>query len=163
MATSDTIAILTSQVLRLTILQASLPILESATGPFATPWHQHCAKFRESELPFPKAMIRQAIAEELQECHDETYQTKLGILYLILENFLPDEHVVQYDKLREFGEQASSGMQAGKPGLEVLGPLAHIQFDHIIDTNILERMKKRLEELEEYKEIAAKNLKSENP
>ena len=151
-----------SRMLRVAILQASLPVLESATGPFVTPWHQYCAKFRESELPFPKPMIRQAIAEELQECHDETLQAKLGRLYLILENFLPDEQVVQYDKLREFGEQASSGMQAGKPGLEILSPLAHIQCDHTIGTNILERMKNRLEELEVFKEIAAKNVRSEN-
>jgi hypothetical protein len=107
-------------------------------------------------------MIREAIAEELQECHDETLQTKLGTLYLMLENFLPDEQVVQYDKLRAFGEQAYRGMQRGKPGLEILSPLAHIQLDDTIDTSILESMKKRLEELEVFKEIAAKNVKSEN-
>lgn len=152
---------LISRVLRLAVLQASIPILESATGPFATRWHQYCAKFRESELPFPSSMIRQAIAAELKESPDEMLQPKLGTPYLMLENFLPDEQVVQYDKLREFGEEAARGMQAGKSALEILSPLSQIQIDRAIDTEILERMKQRLEELEVFKEIAARNVKSQ--
>ena len=180
MAKSGSIAILTSRlfltsrVLRLAILQATLPVLESATGPVG-PLYQYCAKFRESKLPFPQSMIRQAIAEELQECYDKTLQTLLEKLYLILENFLPDKQVVQYDKLREFGEetfQAFRDMQEeGKPALEILKTLIplveHLEevihkMDHTIDTNLLERMKKRSEEIEVFKEIAAKNVKSEN-
>ena len=153
---------LTVRVLRLAILQVSLPALKSATEPLATRWHQYCAKFRESELLFPKQIIREAIAEELKECHDETFQAKLGTLYLMLESFLPDEQGVQYDTLREFRKQADRGKQAGKPGLEILSPLAHIQIDHTSETNMLETLKKRLEGIEVYKEIAAKNVKSEN-
>src|SRR5580765_5853017 len=66
------------RVLRLAILQVSLLALNSATEPLATRWHQYCAKFRESELLFPKQIIREAIAEELKECHDEALQAKLG-------------------------------------------------------------------------------------
>lgn len=166
---------LISRVLRLAILQVSLPILERATRPIASLLNQNFAKFRESELPFPPSMIRQAIAEELQEFHDETLQTALGKLYVILENFLPDDQGVHYDKLREFQEHAFQefkGMQEkGKPPLEILKTLIpliqHLEeaaqkIDPTFDTNMLERMKKRSEELEAFKEIAARNVKSEN-
>ena len=75
---------------------------------------------------------------------------------------MPDEQGVQYDTLREFRKQADRGKQAGKPGLEILSPLAHIQIEHTSETNMLETLKKRLEGIEVYKEIAAKNVKSEN-
>ena len=114
---------------------------------------------RISSIDIGSNAIRQLIAETLQECHDETLQIKLGNLYLILENFLSDEQVVQYDKLREFGEQAIQGIHAGKPGLEILTPLAHIQMDNTIDSQILEGMKKRNEELEAFKVIAAMKMK----
>jgi hypothetical protein len=166
---------LITRVLRRTILQVSLPILERATKPIASLLNQNFAKFRESELPFPPSMIRQAIAEELQECHDETLQTALGKLYVILENFLPDDQGVHYDKLREFQEhtfQEFRGMQEeGKPPLEILKTLIpliqHLEeaaqkIDPTIDTNMLEKMKKRSEELEAFKEIAARNVNSEN-
>lgn len=166
---------LSSRVLRLAVLELSFPVLERATNPIASVLNQSFAKFRESELPFPLSMIRQAIAEELQECHDETLQAALGKLYVILENFLPDDQGVHYDKLREFQEhtfQEFRGMQEeGKPPLEILKTLIpliqHLEeaaqkIDPTIDTNMLERMKKRSEELEAFKEIAARNVNSEN-
>ena len=153
---------LTVRVLRLAILQVSFPVLKSATGPLATRWHQYCAKFRESELLFPKQIIREAIAEELKECHDETLQARLRTLYFMLESFLPDVHGVQHDTLREFGKQADRGKQAGKAELEIPSPLAHIRIDHTTETNMLETLKQRLEGIEVFKEIAAKTVKSEN-
>lgn len=178
---SSNIALVTSYLflsihtLRVAVLEVSFPVLERATNPIASALNQSFAKFRESELPFPLSMIRHAIAEELQECDDETLQTALGKLYVILENFLPDDQGVHYDKLREFQEhtfQEFRGMQEeGKPPLEILKTLfpliQHLEeaaqkIDPTIDTNVRERMKKRLEELETFKEIAAKNVRSEN-
>jgi hypothetical protein len=168
---------LSSGALRLAILQTSLAVLESAARRFASPspLYQLCAKFRESELPFPQSMIRQAIAEELKECHDETLQTLLEKLYVVLENFLPNEQVVQYDKLREFGEQvfkASRGMQEeGRSNLEMLKTLIplvqrleeHTQkIDPTIEADIRDKMKKRSEEIELFKKIAVTNVKIEN-
>lgn len=159
---------LISRVLRLAILQVSFPVLERALN-------LNFSKFREIELPFPPSMIRQAIAEELQECHDETLQTALGKLYVVLENFLPDDQGVHYDKLREFQEHAFQefrGMQEeGKSPLEILKtliPLIHHleeaaqKIDPTIEADIRERMRTRSEELEAFKEIAARNVKSEN-
>ena len=160
--------LLITRVLRLAILQVSFPVLERALN-------LNFSKFREIELPFPPSMIRQAIAEELQECHDETLQTALGKLYVILENFLPDDQGVHYDKLSEFQEHAFQefrGMQEeGKSPLEILKtliPLIHHleeaaqKIDPTIEADIRERMKTRSEELEAFKEIAARNVKSEN-
>ncbi len=120
-------------------------------------------------------MIRQAITEELQECYDEPLQAALGKLYVILENFLPDDQGVHYDKLRASHEQAFQsfkGMQEeGKPPLEILKaliPLIHHleeatqKIDPTIEADIRERMKMRSEELKAFKEIAARNVKSKN-
>jgi hypothetical protein len=153
---------LAARVLRLAILLVSFPALDSATGPLAPRWHQYCAKLRNSELLFPKPMIREAIAEELKERHDETLQPKLGILYLMLEHVSPDEQAVPYDTLREFGNQVDRRIQTGKPRLDILSPLAHIRTDHTTETNMLETLKKRLEGIEAFEEIAAENVKSDH-
>jgi len=88
---------LSSKVLRLAILQTSLPLLASATEPTSSLLNPRFEKFSESKLPFPQSLIRQAIAEELKESHDETLQTLLKKLYLILGKYLPDEQGVHYE------------------------------------------------------------------
>jgi len=165
---------LSSQVLRLAILQSSLPLLASATEPTSALLNPRFAKYSEAKLPFPPSMIRQAIAEELKECHDEILQTLLKQIYLILENFLPDEQGVQYEKLREFEReivQDFRGMQeAGNPPREILKTVIALveqleamayKIDHTIDINLPEGLKKRLENIEVVKEVAAKNVSRE--
>jgi hypothetical protein len=107
-------------------------------------------------------MIREAIAEELKERHDETLQAKLGILYLMLEHVSPDEQAIPDDTLREFGKHVDRRIQTSKPGLDILHLPAHIRIDQTTETNMMETLKKRLEGIEAFEEIAAENVKSDH-
>lgn len=158
---------LISRLLRLAIMQVSFSVLGRALN-------RDVSIFCENELPFPPSMIRRAVAEELKGCHEGPLQAALGKLYVILENFLPDDQGVQYGTLRESKEQVFRSLkdmqEEGKPPLEILKILlpflrqleeAAQKIDPAIEGNIRERTKMRSEELEAFKEIAARNVKSE--
>jgi len=63
------------------IICAYLEVLEDLKGPIAV----------DSELPFPKEQIGQAILHELAEGSDEYLRRRLEIAYVLLESFIPDE------------------------------------------------------------------------
>jgi len=64
---------------------------------------------REKDLPFPKDLIRQALAEELLENQEGTLRNALEVGFLELESFLPDQEFelmkAFYEIVRSYGHE----------------------------------------------------------
>lgn len=67
----------------------------------------------ETDLPFPKEMIRQAIREELMENPAGELRSHLEVAYVQLESFLPPE---EYKVIQDFKEASSRAQEMARSG-----------------------------------------------
>jgi hypothetical protein len=106
---------------------------------------------RESSLPYPKELIRQAILEELSENPMGELRSHLEIAFVRLEAFLPSE---EYDVMEEFRLAGTLAQEiAGSSDPDALIACArilkHTKGDRAvrIQEDISEEMRRRLKEI----------------
>jgi hypothetical protein len=70
---------------------------------------------RETDLPYPKALIRKAIYEELSENPDSEQRSFLEIAFVQLECFLPQEEFKVVHDFKRASALAQETAKSGKP------------------------------------------------
>lgn len=116
--------------------------------------HSSCIE-RETDLPFPKDLIRQAIYEELLENPENELTSHLEIAFAQLEAFLPDHeyHIMQQFKLT--GNFAESLAKSGNPGdiIKSARCLKKVKGDHAvrIQERVSEKIQKRLQQIRSFR------------
>jgi hypothetical protein len=71
---------------------------------------------KETDLPYPKELIRKAICDELREDPDSELRSFLEIAFIQLECFLPPDEFKAVQDFKRAGVAAQEMAQSGNPG-----------------------------------------------
>src|SRR2546425_776908 len=122
---------------------------------------------RESDLPFPKAIIRQAITQALLDGPEEQYRKGLEVAYEGLEFFVPDEEYTQFVTYHNIASRVVEGNLNVRDALEEMKRLIDSK-DYLPDLHsatwekIKERMAKRVQELQTLRSIVKEVRKEDD-
>mgnify|MGYP001103337434 CR=1 FL=1 len=118
---------------------------------------------KESDLPYPKNIIRQANAEELLMGNlDEKEHNAFEVGFIELESFIPDE---EFKPIKAWEDNLRKGQEMIKekpPGKidqknlvdELAKMISKMPFPEDTNKRVLERMYKRLEQIQAIKILA---------
>ena len=106
---------------------------------------------KESELPFPKELIRQAICRELHENPDTDVRSHLEVAYAQLESFVSPEEFQVVQEFKLASSLAQEVAKSGDPGDIIASAriLRGAKGERAvkIEEKISEKMRKRLEQI----------------
>jgi hypothetical protein len=136
---------------RKTIIQAYGRVLEASSK-------YTCGK--ERDLPFPKKLIRQALAEAiLMGKHDQNFRNILGNLLLELETFIPDAEFEQIktweDTLQKGQETVKKAKNPNDAAKEVAELIVKTNLPEQTQLDILKRTERRLEQIQAMKGLSS--------
>ena len=134
---------------RMTMIQAYAGILESRI--------YSCS--REKDLPFPKSLIRQAMAEEIMVGkHDYKIRNNLENGFVELESFVTD---IEFERVKSWEESFTGGKEtvAGSDNpIHAVDQSAYPNhkpiYPHHIQSRILRKMEIRLEQIQAMRTLA---------
>lgn len=142
---------LSSKEGREAIIQAYGKVLapSSAKRPFAM-------ARRESDLPFSKSIIRQAIIQALLDEPEEQYRNTLEGGYVGLEFFVPDEEYTQATIFHDIATRVTEGDINVRESLDEMSRLNYMpELDRESSRKITQRMARSQQELEALKKMVA--------
>jgi len=106
---------------------------------------------RNSDLPYPKELIREAIIQELLNPTNKSLINALEIAYVALETFVPDNEFVVIREFEEAVAKAKAIIRSGEPEsvkkAAVIIAQERTEYSEI-QGKIVNRQRERLEELE---------------
>lgn len=106
---------------------------------------------KESELPFPKDLIRRAIYQELRENPDNDVRSHLEVAYAQLESFVPPEEFQVIQDFKRAGSLAQEMAKSGDPGDIIASAriLKGAKGERAvkIEEKISEKMRRRLDQI----------------
>jgi len=115
---------------------------------------------KERDLPFPKNLIRQALAEEiLTGKHDRDFRNNLEVGFVELETFIPDADFEQIKAWEDTFQKGQAIIKKAKNPNDVVDRVADLigekSFPLHIQSEISKRMKMRLEQIQAMKDLSS--------
>jgi hypothetical protein len=114
---------------------------------------------KERDLPFPKKLIRQALAEEiLVGKHDQDFRNNLEAGFVELETFIPGAELEQVKAWEGTFQKEQELIKKARNPNDVVEQVPHlsgkISFPQHIQLDISKRMKMRLEQIQAMKDLS---------
>lgn len=115
---------------------------------------------KEGDLPFPKSLIRQALAQEiLVGQHDQDFRNNLEAGFVELETFIPDTEFEQVKAWEDTFHKGQEIIKKAKDPNDVVEQVAHLigkkSYPQHIQSEIVNRMKMRLEQIQAMKGLSS--------